>query len=60
MVDQLNINSVRNKFYFLTHEVKKNIDVLMTPETTFDKSFPACQFLINGSVFSSILAEIEI
>ena len=54
ITDQLNINSIRNKFDLLAHQVKENIDILMTSETKLDEYFPAGQFLINGSVFPSM------
>ena len=47
IVAQLNINSTRNKFVFLTHQIKGNIDILISA-TKLDESFPACQFLMNG------------
>ena len=47
----MNINSIRNKFEFLTDQVKGKIDVLMTSETKTDESFPQGNFLIDG--FSS-------
>ena len=48
IVGHLNINSVRSKFDFLTHQVKGNIDILIISETKLDESFPVGQFLING------------
>ena len=39
---------MRNKFDFLTHQVKGNIDILMISETKLDESFPVGQFLIDG------------
>ena len=52
----LNINSIKNKFDFLAHQVTRNIDILMTSETKFDESFPPGQFLLDGySVFSVLI-----
>ena len=48
VVGYLNINSIRNKFDFLAHQVKGNIDILMISETKLDESFPAGQFLLIG------------
>ena len=48
VVGHLNINSIRNKFDFLAHQVKGNIDILMISETKLDESFPAGQFLLSG------------
>ena len=47
IVDQLNINSIRNKFDFLATQVKGSIDILMIQESKFDESFPAGRFLID-------------
>ena len=44
----LNINSIRNKFDFLAHQVKGNFDILMISETKLDESFPPGQFLLDG------------
>ena len=48
IIGHLNINSIRNKFDFLTHQVKGNIDILMISETKLDESFPVGQFLMDG------------
>ena len=45
---RININSIRNKFEFLSTQVKGNIDVLMVFETKIDDSFPAGTFVIDG------------
>ena len=47
-VGHLNINSIRNKFDFLAHQVKGNIDILMISETKLDESFPPSQFFLDG------------
>ena len=39
IIGRLNINSLRNKFALLTHQVKDNIDILMISETKLDESF---------------------
>ena len=44
----LNINSVRNKIYFLAEFIKNNIDICLISETKIDKTFPKSQFLISG------------
>ena len=44
----LNINSIRNKFDFLAHQVQGNIDILMISETKLDESFPPGQLLLDG------------
>ena len=44
----LNTNSLRNKFDFLSEQVKCSIDILMVSETKLDDSFPEVQFLIEG------------
>ena len=48
VVGYLNINSIRNKFDFLAHQVKGNIDILMISETKLDESFPPSQFFLDG------------
>ena len=45
------INSLRNKFELLTHQIKDNADILMISETKLDERFPTSQFFMNG--FSS-------
>ena len=50
IIGHLNINSLRNKFELLTHQIKDNID-LMISERNLDESFPTSQFFMNG--FSS-------
>ena len=44
----MNINSIRNKFEFLSTQVKGNIGVLMVSETKIDNSFPFGNFVIDG------------
>ena len=48
VVGHLNINSIRNKFNFLAHHVKGNIDILMISETKLDESFPPSQFFLDS------------
>ena len=48
VVGHLNINSIRNKFDFLAHQVQGNIDIPMISETKHDESFPLGQFLLDG------------
>ena len=40
VVGHLNINSIKNKFDFLAHQVNGNIDIVMISETKLDESFP--------------------
>ena len=44
----ININSIRNRFEFLSTRVKDNIDVLMVSKTKIDNSFPVGNFVIDG------------
>ena len=39
---------MRNKFEFLSTQVKGNIDVLMVSETKIDYTFPVGNFVIDG------------
>ena len=48
ILGHLNINSIRNKFDFLAHQVQGNIDILMISETKLDESFPPGQLLLDG------------
>ena len=48
IVAHININSIKNKFEFLSTHVKINIDVLMVSETKIDNCFPVGNFVING------------
>ena len=48
MIGHLNINSLRNRFELLTHQIKDNLDILMIYETKLDESFPASQFFMKG------------
>ena len=48
IIAHLNINSIRNKFAFLTVIVEDNIDILMISEPKLDDSFTDSQFLIEG------------
>ena len=45
---QININSIRNKFQFVTSEIIDSVDVLLVSETKLDNSFPTAQFLLGG------------
>ena len=44
----ININSIRNRFEFLSTQVKGNIDVLMVSETKIGNSFLVGNFVLNG------------
>ena len=48
VVGHLNINSIRNKFDFLAHQVKVSFDILMISKTKLDESFPPSQFFLDG------------
>ena len=48
VVGHLNINSIRNKFDYLAHQVRGKIDILMISETKLDESFPPSQFFLDG------------
>ena len=48
IIGHLNINSIRNKFDFMTFLMKGKIDILMISESKLDESFPTSQFLIDG------------
>ena len=41
------INFIRNKFEFLSAQVKGNMDVLMVSETKIDNSFPVGNFVMD-------------
>ena len=47
IIGHININSIRNKFYYLIAITKGNVDVLMISETKLDESFPSMQFNID-------------
>ena len=40
MIEQVNINSLRNKFDSRTQHVTSNIDMFMVQETTLESSYP--------------------
>ena len=46
VVAQFNINSLRNKFDILTHQISWNLDVMLISETKLNNSFPESQFKI--------------
>ena len=48
IIDQLNINSIRNKFEDLKLIVRGNIDILIITESKLDKTFNSNQFNIYG------------
>ena len=48
VVGHLNINWIRNRFDFLAHQVRVNIDILMISEPKLDESFPPSQFFWDG------------
>ena len=48
IIAQLNINSLRNKFVFLSSQINKYVDILLLSQTKLDDSFPTGQFSLNG------------
>ena len=48
IIEQLNINSIRNKFHFLESEASKHLHIFLISETKTDESFPSEQFLVDG------------
>ena len=48
IIAQLNINSLRNKFGFLSSQITKYVDMLLLSETKLDDSFRIGQFSLNG------------
>ena len=48
IIDQLNINSIRNKFEALKYIVCGNLDILIVTESKLDSSFPVNQFSMDG------------
>ena len=48
IIAQLNINSIKHKFYTLKEIIQDNIDVLVTTESKLDETFPSSQFNIEG------------
>ena len=48
MFQQLNINSIRNKFEMLTSLTTNGKEILFLSETKADETFPLEQFLISG------------
>ena len=44
----ININLIRNKFQFLSSQVKGNINALIVSEIKIDNSFPIGNFAIDG------------
>ena len=48
IIGQLNINSIRNTFYFLCSEISPCLDLLLVSETKLDDSFPTAQLLMSG------------
>ena len=47
VVEQININSIRNKFDPLMAAVAGNIDILLINEIKIDSTFPVNQFYLN-------------
>ena len=47
IIDQLNINSLRNKFDDLKTIISGKIDIFVIAESKLDNTFPTNQFLIE-------------
>ena len=48
IIDHININSLRNKFEFLTEMVQDKVDLLMISQTKLDSSFPNAEFYMKS------------
>ena len=48
IIEQLNINLIRNKFHFFEFEASKHLDILLISETKIDETFLLAQFLLDG------------
>ena len=48
IIAQLNINSLRNKFGFLSSQITNYVDIMLLSETKLDDSFRTGQFSLNG------------
>ena len=48
IIAQLNIDSFRDKFGFLSSQIAKIVDILLLPKTKLDDLFPIAQFSLNG------------
>ena len=46
--DDININSIRNKFHLLKDNITDKIDTLMISETKLYNSFPKSEFVLPG------------
>ena len=44
----LNVNSIRNKFNYLSEQIRDNVDILLVLETKIDVSFLQGQFVLDG------------
>ena len=61
IVGHLNINSIRNKFDFLAHQLKENIDILMISKTKLDESsLPPANLFWTATVSLFVLVRMEI
>ena len=47
----LNINSLRNKFFWTSELIKGKVDIFLINETKLDESFPSNQFAMSGYKF---------
>ena len=48
ILGHLNVNSIRNRFDLLVHQVKGNVDIMVISETKLYESFPNRQFKVPG------------
>ena len=53
IIDQINVNSVRNKFEDLVNGVRGNVDILIISETKIDDS-PSPNTISDRRVYSTI------
>ena len=48
IIGHININSLKNKFEFLTEMVRDKVDLLVVSETKFDSSLPDAQYYMKS------------
>ena len=54
IIENLNINSLPNKFEQLKDIVMQHTDILVLTETKLDDTFPTAQFLVNRTDLTDI------
>ena len=50
---QLNVNSLRNKFFPIAQLIKTKLEIFLAADTSADQSFPTQQFSIDGNKVSN-------